>query len=169
MFQFKEGKRMNSFINEIPIWSTPCFSDKETYISARILSIPPFDLGLLLATGSLVLAGNAFLNLSLQMVEPTVVSLCRSLEIVIGYVFQVCILKESTSLHSVLGSSFVLFSVMAIALEKNVVGRVKNNVLKGLLWYWSTRVFSKRKYIICDFFPNPRVTHFNKNIECIRS
>ena len=67
------------------------------------------------------------------MVEPTVVSLCRSLEIVIGYVFQVCILKESTSLHSVLGSSFVLFSVVAIALEKNVVGRVKNNVLKGLL------------------------------------
>ena len=95
--------------------------------------IPLRDLALLLGSGLLILGGNASMNLSLHLVEPTVVSLCRSLEIVIGYIFQVCILKEPTSSQSLLGATLVLFSVVAITVEKNVVGRVENKILKRIL------------------------------------
>lgn len=97
------------------------------------MSITALDVSELLATGILVLAGYAAMNASLQMIDPTVVSLCRSLEIVIGYTFQVGFLGEQTSAQSLIGASLVLGAVIAITLEKYALNKIENKTLRNLL------------------------------------
>ena len=54
---------------------------------------------------------------ALKMVDPTLVSFLRSLEIVFGFVFQVAVMQQIPTVLSLAGAGMVLVSIIAISLQ----------------------------------------------------
>lgn len=64
------------------------------------------------------------MTLALQLVEPTVVSAMRTLEIVMAFILQVAIMKDVPSDFGLIGASLVMFGVFFIPMERLIVERM---------------------------------------------
>ena len=60
---------------------------------------------------------------SLQMIDPTVVSFVRALEIIVAYVAQYAIMEEVPTSLSIVGAALVLMSVASMTLQ-NIIIRI---------------------------------------------
>ena len=65
---------------------------------------------------------------SLQMVDPTIVSFFRALEIIFGYVFQAVIMQQIPTVLSITGACFVLISVFAVTLQDVVINALPERI-----------------------------------------
>ena len=57
------------------------------------------------------------LNISISMAEPVMVSFIRVSDIVVSYILQVLVFKDTPSLQAVVGSSLVIMAVSMLSLE----------------------------------------------------
>ena len=65
---------------------------------------------------------------ALQLVDPTLVSFIKALEIIFGYIFQTIIMKQMPTVLSITGAGLVLFSITAISLQDFLIGYIPEKV-----------------------------------------
>ena len=65
---------------------------------------------------------------SLQMVDPTVVSFIRALEIVFGYFFQAFFMMQIPTVLSITGACLVLISVLCITLQDVIINAIPEKI-----------------------------------------
>ena len=97
------------------------FDHKQRILSSSIAEITGDEWGLLFGVAFLGMSAYFASTKSLQMIEPTVVSVLRSLEIVFAFVVQVAVMSEWPTMYGVVGASIVFVSVVLIAVERHVV------------------------------------------------
>ena len=61
--------------------------------------------------------GNFCMTKSLQLVDPTIVAFLRSIEIILGYIFQVTIMEQIPTVVCLTGACLTLISVLAMSLQ----------------------------------------------------
>ena len=65
-----------------------------------------------------------FTTKSLQLIDPTVVSVLRSLEIVLGFGLQISLLHVMPTQLALIGAGLVIIGVVMISVEEFVVSRL---------------------------------------------
>ena len=65
---------------------------------------------------------------SLQMIDPTVVSFVRALEIIVAYVAQYVIMEEVPTLLSIVGAALVLLSVSSMTLQNFIIQLIPERI-----------------------------------------
>jgi len=91
--------------------------DTEDVILTNINMISAHEWLILLLLGGMGLVGFFALTRSLQLIPPTTVAVVRAMEIVLAYGVQAAVLGEIPDTLALVGSSFVIFSVVAFAAE----------------------------------------------------
>ncbi|XP_015793315.1 solute carrier family 35 member G1-like [Tetranychus urticae] len=76
------------------------------------------DYVLLLVCGVTGIAGQALMTLSLKLEKAGPVSLARTMDIVMAFVYQITILKEAVAWTSLFGAFILVFGVIIVALNK---------------------------------------------------
>jgi len=96
--------------------------DEDNKIIFSISSIS-LDQWLILAMlGAMGIVGYFSLTKSLQLIPPTTVAVLRAMEIILAYIAQAVVMGEVPDNLSITGSSMVMFSVVAFALEELIMG-----------------------------------------------
>ena len=75
----------------------------------------------MLLIASLGVSALFFLNKSLSLASPVVVSFIRVTDIVVSYLLQVLVLHDDPSILAIVGSSFVIVSVSLLSVEQYLV------------------------------------------------
>jgi len=91
--------------------------DTEDVILTNFTMISAHEWLILLLLGGMGLVGFFALTRSLQLIPPTTVAVVRAMEIVLAYGVQAAVLGEIPDTLALVGSSFVIFSVVAFAAE----------------------------------------------------
>jgi len=91
--------------------------DTEDVILTNITMVSADEWLILLLLGGMGLVGFFALTRSLQLIPPTTVAVVRAMEIVLAYGVQAAVLGEIPNTLALVGSSFVIISVVAFAAE----------------------------------------------------
>jgi len=91
--------------------------DTEDVILTNITMVTANEWLILLMLGGMGLVGFFALTRSLQLIPPTTVAVVRAMEIVLAYGVQAAVLGEIPDTLALVGSSFVIISVVAFAAE----------------------------------------------------
>jgi len=91
--------------------------DTEDVILTNITMVSVDEWLILLMLGGMGLVGFFALTRSLQLIPPTTVAVVRAMEIVLAYGVQAAVLGEIPNTLALVGSSFVIISVVAFAAE----------------------------------------------------
>jgi len=91
--------------------------DTEDVILTNITMVTANEWLILLLLGGMGLVGFFALTRSLQLIPPTTVAVVRAMEIVLAYGVQAAVLGEIPDTLALVGSSFVIISVVAFAAE----------------------------------------------------
>merc|ERR1719233_2507388 len=91
--------------------------DTEDVILTNITMVTANEWLILLMLGGMGLVGFFALTRSLQLIPPTTVAVVRAMEIVLAYGVQAAVLGEIPNTLALVGSSFVIISVVAFAAE----------------------------------------------------
>jgi len=97
------------------------FMDPHNRIVFDIASITYKEWIILVMLGSSGLIGYYSMTRSLQLIPPTTVAVLRALEIILAYIAQAAVMGEIPNILAVTGSTIVMFSVIAFALEETVL------------------------------------------------
>merc|ERR1719158_2149985 len=76
----------------------------------------------LLGLGGMGIAGYFSMTRSLQLIPPTTVAVLRAMEIILAYIIQAVVMGEVPDTLAITGSSLVMMSVVAFALEDLIRG-----------------------------------------------
>jgi len=76
----------------------------------------------LLVLGGMGIAGYFSMTRSLQLIPPTTVAVLRAMEIILAYIIQAVVMGEVPDTLAITGSSLVMMSVVAFALEDLICG-----------------------------------------------
>lgn len=106
--------------------------DKQRIFSPFIGEISLTEWGSLFLIAALGVAAYFCVTSSLQLIEPTIVSVLRALEIVFGFAIQTFIMGQKPSQLSAFGAALVLISVIMISLERPIVRLVPVSVRRWL-------------------------------------
>jgi len=79
---------------------------------------------MLILLGLMGIIGYFSMTRSLRLIPPTTVAVLRALEIILAYIAQAVVMGEIPNIISISGSSLVMFSVVAFALEEIVLGKI---------------------------------------------
>lgn len=96
-------------------------SDPANRIVFSLASISPSDWAVLCLLGAMGITGYFCLTRSLQLIPPTTVAVLRAMEIILAYLAQAIVMGELPDLLAISGSSLVMLSVMAFALEEIIL------------------------------------------------
>lgn len=97
------------------------FMDSNNRIVFDITSIPYDQWLILVMLGGSGLIGYYSMTRSLQLIPPTTVAVLRALEIILAYIAQAVVMGEIPNTLAICGSSIVMFSVIAFALEETIL------------------------------------------------
>jgi len=97
------------------------FMDPHNRIVFDIASITYKEWIILVMLGSSGLIGYYSMTRSLQLIPPTTVAVLRALEIILAYIAQAAVMGEIPNILAITGSTIVMFSVIAFALEETVL------------------------------------------------
>eukprot|EP00095_Tigriopus_kingsejongensis_P010856 maker-scaffold592_size129239-snap-gene-0.18 protein:Tk10856 transcript:maker-scaffold592_size129239-snap-gene-0.18-mRNA-1 annotation:"hypothetical protein L798_07567" len=97
------------------------FDHKQRIYSADIALIEPGDWAILFTMAGLGILAYFSVIKALQLVDPTQVSVLRSVEIIFAFGVQVFIMNQHPDVFSVLGSSLVLTAIVLIAFEGPII------------------------------------------------
>eukprot|EP00091_Calanus_sinicus_P015788 TRINITY_DN34506_c0_g1_i1.p1 TRINITY_DN34506_c0_g1~~TRINITY_DN34506_c0_g1_i1.p1 ORF type:complete len:134 (-),score=52.91 TRINITY_DN34506_c0_g1_i1:125-526(-) len=96
--------------------------DKDNRIIFNFTSIS-FEQWLILAMlGGMGIIGYFSMTRSLQLIPPTTVAVLRAMEIILAYIAQAVVMREVPDSLAIMGSSLVMLSVVAFALEELIIG-----------------------------------------------
>eukprot|EP00088_Acartia_fossae_P056587 TRINITY_DN6589_c0_g1_i3.p1 TRINITY_DN6589_c0_g1~~TRINITY_DN6589_c0_g1_i3.p1 ORF type:complete len:511 (+),score=93.16 TRINITY_DN6589_c0_g1_i3:144-1676(+) len=97
------------------------FMDPDNRIVFNIGSIPYNEWLILMMLGGSGLVGYYSMTRSLQLIPPTTVAVLRALEIILAYIAQAAVMGEIPNVLAITGSTIVMFSVIAFALEETIL------------------------------------------------
>jgi len=97
------------------------FMDPNNRIIFDIGSITLNEWLILVMLGGSGLIGYYSMTRSLQLIPPTTVAVLRALEIILAYLAQALMMHEIPNTLSITGSTIVMFSVIAFALEETIM------------------------------------------------
>jgi drug/metabolite transporter (DMT)-like permease len=97
------------------------FMDPNNRIIFNIASIPYDEWLILVMLGGSGLIGYYSMTRSLQLIPPTTVAVLRALEIILAYIAQAVVMGEVPNTLAITGSTIVMFSVIAFALEETIM------------------------------------------------
>lgn len=97
--------------------------DTEDRINGLVVEVPGHDWLWLGILGVMGLSGYYALTRSLQLIPPTTVAVLRAMEIVLAYLIQGIVTGVVPNMMTVTGSSLVIISVVATAVEDTCIGR----------------------------------------------
>jgi len=78
--------------------------------------------GVLVVLGGMGIIGYFSMTRSLQLIPPTTVAVLRAMEIILAYIIQAVVMGEVPDTLAITGSTLVMFSVVAFALEDLICG-----------------------------------------------
>ena len=87
----------------------------------------------LICIGIFSALGTFMLIKSIELIGSILESFCRTSDIIIAYLIQVILFHEEINLLSLLGSGFIIGSIMMMALEKVIVENVPYKCLRNIL------------------------------------
>jgi len=101
------------------------YFDEENKIIYNISAISGNQWLILTAMGSAGIIGHFCMTRSLRLIPPTTVAVLRAKEIILAYVAQAALMGEIPNAISISGSSLVMLSVVAFALEEVILGWIQ--------------------------------------------
>ena len=87
----------------------------------------------LICIGTFSAIGTFMLIKSIELIGSVLESFCRTSDIIIAYIIQVILFHKDINLLSLVGSCFIIMSIMLMAIEKTVVENVQLKCLKDIL------------------------------------
>lgn len=108
------------------------FDKKQRIFSSHIVDIAAGEWALILGMSILGIFAYFSVTKALQLIDPTVVSVLRSTEILLGFFVQVAIMHQIPDAFAVVGASIVFLSIIMIALEANIVRRLPQCIQEWL-------------------------------------
>ncbi len=108
----------------VPVWSR---YEPNTILSQDFWLIPSQTWGAMIAISIFGFFAMVATTRASKMLNATVISFVRSLEIVFAFLMQVFVLHEFSGLLSVAGSALVVLSVIGITLQQYLPNRCQDN------------------------------------------
>lgn len=96
--------------------------DKDNRIIFNFTSISLEQWLILAMLGGMGIIGYFSMTRSLQLIPPTTVAVLRAMEIILAYIAQAVVMREVPDSLAIMGSSLVMLSVVAFALEELIIG-----------------------------------------------
>jgi len=96
--------------------------DEDNRIIFNISSISLEQWLILAMLGGMGIIGYFSMTRSLQLIPPTTVAVLRAMEIILAYIAQAVVMREVPDSLAITGSSLVMLSVVAFALEELIIG-----------------------------------------------
>lgn len=100
------------------------FDLNQRIFSIQIVDIAAWEWGLIFGMAILGIFAYFSITKALQLIDPTIVSVLRSTEILLGFFVQVVIMNQIPNTFAIVGASLVFLSIIMIALEANIVRRL---------------------------------------------
>eukprot|EP00094_Tigriopus_californicus_P007511 TCALIF_07231-PA protein Name:"Similar to SLC35G1 Solute carrier family 35 member G1 (Homo sapiens)" AED:0.22 eAED:0.23 QI:0/0/0/0.66/1/1/3/0/777 len=125
------------------------FDLKQRIFSVEIVDIAAWEWGLIFGMAILGIFAYFSITKALQLIDPTVVSVLRSTEILLGFFVQVIVMNQIPNSFSIAGASIVFLSIIMIAMEGNIVRRLPLRIRANLNFseYPKTRMTSNEVLI----------------------
>ena len=101
--------------------TTFSFDDHARMLGPEIVMIPYSDWLSYVLMAFAGICAYFCMTRALQLIDPTIVAFVRALEIVFAYFVQVVFMQQTVTFLSVIGASFVMFSIFAMALQTKIV------------------------------------------------
>ncbi|TRY67306.1 hypothetical protein TCAL_07230 [Tigriopus californicus] len=108
------------------------FDKKQRIFSTQIVDIAAWEWALIIGMSILGIFAYFSVTKALQLIDPTVVSVLRSTEILLGFFIQVVFMHQLPDAFAIVGASIVFLSIIMIALEANIVRRLPQYVQEWL-------------------------------------